>query len=73
MPRPWVLANVEQVGRAALNLADYWEYGRFLEVLDVIGAHDLLRRFVEEGLRSQEFDVRDIAELWSDRAGPGAG
>jgi hypothetical protein len=62
MPRQWVLENVEAVGRAALNFADKewgsWEYGRFLEVLDVIGAHELLGRMVREGLASSEVDVR---------------
>jgi hypothetical protein len=73
MPREWVLENIEAVGRSNLNFADYWEYGRFLEVLDVIGAHQLLRRMVREGLASADVDVRDLAECWPNYADPPAG
>ena len=73
MPRQWVLENIEAVGRSALDFADkewgYWEYGRFLEVLDKIGASELLGRLVAEGLQSSDMDVREMAELWSDRGG----
>jgi hypothetical protein len=48
-----------------LNFADYWEYGRFLEVLEVVDAWELVRKLVAEGLVSSEFDVRDLADLWS--------
>ena len=67
MPRQWVLANIEAVARDCLDLGDYWEYGRFLELLDHLGARDLLGRFVEEGLRSADADVRDMSELWRER------
>jgi len=67
LPRDWILANIEQVGRSVLNFADYWEYGRFLEVLEAIEAWELIRKFVGEGLVSPEFDVRDLADLWAQR------
>jgi hypothetical protein len=77
MPREWVLENIEAVGRSALNFTDSewgsWEYGRFLEVLDVIGAHELLGRMVREGLASADVDVRDLAECWPKYADPAAG
>ncbi len=73
LPRDWVLTNIERVGRNALNFADYWEYGRFLEVLEVVGAFELIHKFVAEGLQSSEFDVRDMAESWSERGTSAAG
>ena len=77
MPRAWVLVNIEATGRSALNFADKewgsWEYGRFLELLDHVGAHELLGRMVREGLASADVDVRDLAECWPKYAAPTAG
>lgn len=77
MPRAWVLSNIEAIGRSALDFADKewgsWEYGRFLELLDQLGAHELLGRMVREGLRSADVDVRDLAECWPKYAEPAAG
>ncbi len=64
LPRQWVLERVERVAHEALDLSDYWEYGRFLEVLELLGAHESLRRHIATGLESPDEDVRDIAELW---------
>jgi len=77
MPRGWVLENIEAIGRSALNFADKewgsWEYGRFLELLDQVGAHELLGRMVREGLASADVDVRELAECWPKYAEPTAG
>ena len=77
MPRQWVLENIEAIGRAALNFTDKewgsWEYGRFLEVLDYVGASDLLGRMVREGLQNSDVDVRELAQLWADRGEQAAG
>ena len=77
MPRAWVLENIEAIGRSALNFADKewgaWEYGRFLELLDHVGAHELLGRMVREWLASADVDVRDLAECWPRYAEPAAG
>jgi hypothetical protein len=72
MPREWVLANVETIARSVLNFGDYWEYGRYLELLDHLGAHDKVSAMVGEGLKSADADVRDMAEVWADRR-PAAG
>src|SRR5688500_11504589 len=68
MPRQWVLENIEAVGRSTLNFADKewgaWEYGRFLELLDEVGASELLGRMVREGLASADLDVRELAKCW---------
>lgn len=75
MPRAWVLKNIEAVGRSALNFADKewgcWEYGRFLELLDHVAAHEPLGRMVREGLASADVEVRDLAECWPKYAAPG--
>ena len=73
MPREWVLANVEAVARSVLSFGDYWEYGRYLELLDRLGAHDKVSAMVAEGLKSPDVDVRDMAELWATRGGQAAG
>ena len=77
MPRQWVLDNIETIGRSSLDFADkewgYWEYGRFLELLDHVGAHELLGCMVREGLASADVDVRDLAECWPKYADPDSG
>ncbi len=61
MPRPWVLENVSTVAEQALDLSDYWEYRRLLELLNLIDPR-LLRPFLPPGLASPDPDVRDAAE-----------
>jgi hypothetical protein len=76
LPRDWVLQNIEAVGRSALHFADKewgaWEYGRFLELLNLLGAQELLGRMVREGLASPDVDVHDLAECWPAYADPAA-
>jgi hypothetical protein len=67
MPLPWVISNIEAVARESLNLSDYWEYERLLEVLNELSATDLLKESVLAGLSSNDADVRDIAEIWRDK------
>jgi len=38
MPRAWVLQNIEAIAHTVLELNDFWEYGRYLELLNHIGA-----------------------------------
>lgn len=61
MPRAWVLEQFEQVAAEALDLADYWEYRRLLELADLLDA-ELVQRLVPMGLGSSEPDVRETAE-----------
>lgn len=61
MPRPWVLDHVERVAAESLDLADYWEYRRLLELADLLDA-GLVRRLVPLGLASSDPDVREAAE-----------
>lgn len=61
MPLPWVLTHVERVATEALDLADYWEYRRLLELAESLGA-GLVQRLVLIGLDSSDPDVREAAE-----------
>lgn len=60
MPRPWVLEHVGDVAEEVLNLADYWEYRRLLELLDLLDP-ELVHRFIPHGLASIDPDVREAA------------
>lgn len=72
MPRPWVLGCIREAAGQALDLSDFWEYGRLLELLAEIGATDYLRELVTSGLQSQDADVRDMAGLWAEKQGGSA-
>jgi hypothetical protein len=61
MPRPWVIERIEQVVTEALDLSDYWEYRRLLELADLLDA-DIVQRLVSLGLGSYDADVREAAE-----------
>jgi hypothetical protein len=61
MPRPWVLQHIASVADAALDLADYWEYRRFLELAALLDL-DLVQCFAARGLVSSDPDVREAAE-----------
>jgi hypothetical protein len=61
MPRRWVLEHVASVATAALDLSDYWEYRRLLELLDLLDP-ELLQRFVLPGLSSADPNIREAAE-----------
>jgi hypothetical protein len=61
MPRAWVLRWIEQVAAESLDLSDYWEYRRLLEVAEMLDT-DLVQRIVAIGLSSVDPDVRKAAE-----------
>lgn len=61
MPRAWVLQHIAAVAEEALDLLDYWEYRRLLELLTLLDP-ELVRRFVARGLASSDPDVREAAE-----------
>ncbi len=61
MPRLWVLEHIEGVAAHALDLADYWEYRRLLELAEQLDAN-LTRRLIPLGLVSGDPDVREAAE-----------
>lgn len=72
MSRAWVMAHVERVATESLDLADYWEYRRLLELAELLD-EGLVRRPVPHGLGSSDPDVREAAEDFAGRhAGPDA-
>jgi hypothetical protein len=61
MSRSWVLQHVEAVAAEALDLSDYWEYRRLLELASLLDG-ELVRRLVPLGLSSSDLDMREAAE-----------
>ncbi|HZY85943.1 MAG TPA: hypothetical protein VFE78_14000 [Gemmataceae bacterium] len=61
MPRARVLERIERVAAEALDLSDYWQYRRLLELAELLDA-ELVRRLVPVGLSSSDPDVREAAE-----------
>jgi hypothetical protein len=45
----------------SLNLTDYWEYRRLLELADLLDV-GLVQRLIPLGLKSDDPDVREAAE-----------
>jgi hypothetical protein len=61
LPRSWVLQHIEQVALAVIDLSDYWEYRRLLELAELLDS-GLLQRFVSLGLGNLDPDVNEAAE-----------
>jgi hypothetical protein len=61
MPRLWVLERIERVAAETLDLSDYWEYRRLLELAELLDG-ELVRRLVPLGLGSSDPDVLEAAE-----------
>ena len=60
MPRSWVLQSIEKVAPECLNLSDYWENRRLLELASHLDAK-LLQRLVQLGHASDDEDIREAA------------
>jgi hypothetical protein len=60
LPREFVLANIESLAANSLDLSDYWEYRRLLELAKILD-FDLLQRLVAWGLVSTDPDVLEAA------------
>ncbi len=61
LPREWVLENIEHAAFSILDLSDYWEFRRLLELLQPLDS-EILQRFVSIGLAHTDADVREAAE-----------
>lgn len=66
LPREWLLQNLEEAAQATLNLDDYWEYLRLLEVAWPMDL-DLVRRLSQRGAQSADPEVREAAQDCLDR------
>ena len=61
IPRRWLLEHLEAAAAEALDLADEWEYRRFIETccfLDV----GLAEQVAQQGLTSEHSAIREAAE-----------
>jgi hypothetical protein len=63
LPRDWVIETIEVVAHETLDLSDYWEYQRLLELFDLVDAQ-LVRRLVSFGRNSHNAEVQEAAEDW---------
>lgn len=61
LPRETVLRHLQAVAAQTLDLSDYWEYRRLLELAERLDAA-LTRRIVALGLDHADPDVREAAE-----------
>lgn len=59
-PRGWVLERIERVAAESLDLADYWEYRRLLELADLLDA-GLVQRLARLGLSNSDPDLCEAA------------
>lgn len=66
MPGAWVLERIEGVASEALNLGDYWEYRRLLELAELLDS-ELVKRLVPLGLSNGDPNVREAAEDYAAR------
>jgi len=66
LPREWVVANIERVVETGLDLTDYWQYRRLLELYSLLDPA-LVHRLVKVGEASND---PEIAEAARDFGGP---
>ena len=60
----WLLKTAPEVIESTLDVSDYWEYRRLLELLS-LSAPELLPVYIQRGLASGDTDVREAAEDFS--------
>ena len=60
LDRTFVLGNIENVARASLNLDDYWEYRRLLELCSLLDPQ-ITQRIAGWGIGHHDPDVREAA------------
>ncbi|OWK45776.1 hypothetical protein FRUB_02107 [Fimbriiglobus ruber] len=65
MPREWVVQNIDRAADETLDLNDYWDYRRLLELLIIINARDSFNRSIAVGLAHTDYDIHEAAEDFS--------
>lgn len=60
-PREWTLENIESAAVNSLDLGDYWEFRRLLELAELL-EEALLQRIVALGLASSDSEVLEAAQ-----------
>jgi len=61
IPSEWLLQQLPKAISESLSLEDEWEYRRLLELLRDV-APQLLTGYIEQGLESEDADIREAAE-----------
>ena len=72
LPREWLLARIEPALEPLFATDDDWEYGRMLEVAELLDAA-LTRKLIRRGLESENEEIREAAEDWRDALTSDAG
>ena len=72
LPRDWLLARIEPALEPLFATDDDWEYGRMLEVAELLDAA-LTRKLIRRGLESENEEIREAAEDWRDALTSDAG
>jgi hypothetical protein len=65
LPRTSVLEQLELMAATSLNLDDYWEYRRLLELAQLLDSA-MVQRIVKWGLNSADPDIREAATDFQD-------
>ena len=68
LPRPWVVANIERVAAAGLDLTDGWQYRRLLELYSLLD-RALVERLVKVGELSPDPEIAEAAQDFGGRPG----
>lgn len=61
IPSEWLIRQLPETISDSLSLEDEWEYRRLLELLREVSPQ-LLKRYIEQGLKSNDGDIREAAE-----------
>lgn len=60
LPREYVLKHIEPLAAQLIDITDYWEYRRLLELAEMLDS-ELVQHFVAWGLNSEDPDVLEAA------------
>ncbi len=65
IPREWLVERIESAASGALDLADEWQYRRFIELCCLLDQR-VVRRVAERGLGSESAPIREAAREFRD-------
>jgi hypothetical protein len=63
LPRAWLMERLPAAAEPLLQLEEYWEFLRLMEIVERLD-EDFLRTLIERGMRSPDPDVREVAGDW---------
>jgi hypothetical protein len=68
LPRAWLMERLPAAAEPLLQLDEYWEFLRLMEIVEALDA-DFLRTIIQRGMRSGDPEVREVAGEWRDVLG----